>query len=146
VSAPAGAPPDLFADVTPCPRDVAPLPHGSFAWRSASSRAERYPFDASEGVAAVRLYSEAAACFRASGEAALAQAVAAEAAPVRARVDSDYVALRLDLELALAGGDHLRALTAVRALMPLLAHLPDVAYAEKLKGVERLLSLKGESR
>ncbi len=134
--------PALFDAVPGCPKDVEPLTHANFARRAAAARSERYPFDSSDGVKAVFLYREAAACYDTAGLKDAAQASRSESDSLEKQINGDYAALQLDLELALDKADQERGLGAARALMPLVLHVPDTTYAARLRQIERLLQMK----
>jgi hypothetical protein len=61
---------------------------------------------------------------------------------LRQKIEGDYAALTLDLERALAKQDKKRALSATRAILPLLSHLPESGYVAELRRIERRLQLR----
>ncbi len=87
---------------------------------AALARQQRYPFDASEGVAAVRLFTHAARCFSAAGQATEATANERRAAALRARVEGDYDTARFRLSRALANQDLDLAISESQLLLSLL--------------------------
>jgi hypothetical protein len=135
-------PPPLFAQKSVCPKDVEPTAHGVYARNAADAKSERYPFDPSDGVKAVLLYREAAACFSAANLPAEAAESLRESEPMQRKVEADYVSLSLDLDLAIAKGDKTRGLETVRALMPLLGHVADAPYAVRLRQLERVFEMQ----
>lgn len=109
------------------------------AERSAAAKRARYAFDVSDGVAALPLYDEAAACFREAGRIEDARRATAEADAWRTRLDADYASLVLELRAARAEKRVRDALRAARDLEALLASQPEHPYTEWLRGVRREL-------
>src|SRR5688500_9912655 len=60
---PSAPPPSLFADPSPCPFTGPPAVHKAReSAEAANAKAERYPFEAQDGVEAVALYGTASSC------------------------------------------------------------------------------------
>jgi hypothetical protein len=115
-------PPALWDAAPPkCPRsDVRQaLAEASEKLVLAKSKRERRPFSPRDGVAAVALFDEAAACLRQSGEPDPAQRAASSATVLRAEIDLDYATHQVRLEHALFVGDLANALGEIEALLSL---------------------------
>jgi hypothetical protein len=108
--------------------------------QAADAKRERYPFEAQDGVDGVRLYGEAAACFRAGEDPARAEAAERTAAALALHIEEDYRAHRLRLERALELERYDDALFEVQSLRALLEHRDD-PYTGWLAIVERQLLL-----
>jgi hypothetical protein len=131
-------PPELFDGIVPCSRPHNPSNRAAEATEAGLAKMERYPFEARDGVAAVRLLLEAKECHAAAY-------AGTRAFPVRERLESwiqrirrDYRSRRLRLRLALQNDDRRTALREVRSLRKLLAHR-DGDYPAWLAGLERRL-------
>ena len=114
------------------------------AAEAASHRAERYPFDAQEGIAAFSLYEEAVSCYQAVQRAADATRMRRNARRVGLRIEEDYQTHRLRLERALERRRYDEALREARALNALLRHKYDDPYSEWMSRMERRLRLQRE--
>jgi hypothetical protein len=107
------------------------------AERAALAKRERYVFDLSDGVAALPLLDEAAACFRESGRIEDARRTSTALDEWRRKLDTDYASLQLELRAALADHRVKPALRAARDLEDLLAARADHPYVEWLRGTRR---------
>jgi hypothetical protein len=107
----------------------------------AASKQERRPFYVPDGVQAVPLYEEAAACFRVAGDAADEKRAAAMASKLRTDISEDFRTHRVRLEHALATKRFETAQKEVRVLLAFLQG-KEGDYVEYLSVVERKLRLK----
>ncbi len=105
--------------------------------RAAMAKRGRYVFDASDGVAALPLFDEAAACFRDAGRIEDARRAGAELDEWQKKLDADYASLQLELRAALSENRVSSALRAARDLEDLLSTQHDHPYSEWLRGVRR---------
>lgn len=144
----AGAPPpELFGRTIECEETGRTALHGARqAAEAASHRSERYPFDAQDGVVAVELWKEAAACFDSAGRAADARRVQREADVLAQRIEEDYRTHRLRLERSLEQQRWADALRETRALSAITEHLSGDAYVTWLTLLERRLQLIVDSQ
>lgn len=140
-------PPELFAAEASCDQGGSSALHlAREAAEAASHRSERYPFDAQDGVAAVKLWGEAGACYDAAGRADDARRVERERRAMAQRLEEDYRTHRLRLERALEKERWDDALRESRALLSLTDHLQGDAYVTWLTLLERRLQLIVDSR
>lgn len=112
------------------------------AEHAARAKAERFLFDFSDGVDALRLYREAVACFDRAGRTADVARARTELADWQGRVNDEYAAMRLRLRVALDHDRYADALRAVKELQALLSDRPESAYLEWLARVRRELETK----
>lgn len=147
--APAASPtnaPELFAgDATECPvtSKVQAAALAADKRISADGKRERHPFYVAEGIEAVLLYEQAAACFRVAEDDVLADELATLARQLRTEVIDDARVRRLRLERALATGDKevgAREVVALRALY----FGKQGPYVSWLSGVARRLNVDKE--
>jgi hypothetical protein len=138
-------PPPLFVSGAGCSVDGTKSAEARAidAERTAVAKRERYVFDASDGVAALRLLDEAAGCFREAGRIEDARRATAELEEWQRKLDADYASLRLEVRAALSEKRTQRALRAARDLEDLLSTQPDHPYAEWLRSVRRDLERNG---
>ena len=108
---------------------------------SALAKSERSVFDKQDGVSAVSLFAEAAACYRSAGERSKARAADNQAATLRASLNQEYQLLRLRLSHAIESGDTSRAQSQLRGLLALLRHRPEHGYVLALRRLTLRLSL-----
>jgi hypothetical protein len=140
----AGVPPPPLLD--PAPADC-PTDRGRelrVATRSASegmAKAERYPFDAQDGIEAAHAYARAGVCYRAAGEGRLGGEMERAARDLAGRLEEDYRAHRLRLELSLSQQRWRDALGDAQALGAILSHR-EGPYVEWLATVTRQLRLR----
>ncbi|MDH5491709.1 MAG: hypothetical protein OEY14_07135 [Myxococcales bacterium] len=115
--------PPLFAEGGSCPAGGS----GQMLEAQADSRGDRYPYDPRDGVLAVQLFRQAAACYRAEShepEATRANRIGDE---VQNQVEADYAARRLRLHHALASA---RWADVERDASALLAFVDQVSETE----------------
>jgi hypothetical protein len=137
-------PPSLAQPATPCP-DAEPAVAAQRARSdelAARAKQERYPFDASEGLAALQRLEAAAACFDAAGTPADAVRVRSVRDAFQARLNDDFAALRLRLQLALDQERTGDALGAARGLEELVAPMGETPYRSWLLTLRRRLEWK----
>lgn len=103
------------------------------------ARAQRFPFATRDGVEALDLLVESAACYRAAGRDGDADRLQDAAATWFARLDDEYASARLRLRVALDQERHGDALSAARHLQALLSPRPASPYSEWLAGLSRRL-------
>lgn len=107
----------------------------------AEGRRERSPFDVQDGVAAVPLFQEAAACYKLAGKGAEAEEMAAAASELKSKVEEDYRARQMRLEHALEIKDLKVAQSEVKKLLGML-HGQTGEYVVWLSNLERRLKLE----
>jgi hypothetical protein len=112
----------------------------------AHAKQERAPFDRSDGVEALKLLSEAKACFDTAGLTAQATAAEQERAAWQQQMDEEYAALRLRLRVALDQNRVADALTALKGLEALVATQARSPYRAWLSSVRRDLERRAASR
>jgi hypothetical protein len=127
--------PELFVDAMTCPQRGDVLGNGHQAEVLARVRADRYPYDARDGVRAVQLYQQAEACYRAAGADDGVSRVRPAMALLTARVTTDYAAARLNLENALEQRQWSVALSEIDRLVLLTQHLGRHEYGEWLEKI-----------
>lgn len=137
-------PPALFASAAATCPQTEPTAASALATEQrdlASAKRERRPFRASDGVRAVELYRVTAACFRAGGNAPLADDADRAAKELEADLTESYRTHRVRLEHALSTKNYRVAQVEVRALRDITTGLRGdyVAYLESLS---RRLSLR----
>jgi hypothetical protein len=144
---------ELFGEPSPC---GAADTEGSrrradLAERHAIAHRERAPFYPASGPAAVRFWTDAAACWSAAGEPERSEVAAAQGRALRARVLQDVRAHQLRLSRAKEKKQLAEALTETKALRTLFEGAPPArttgspdtlpSYAEWLVREERRLSV-----
>jgi len=107
----------------------------------AASKQERRPFYIPDGVQAVPLYEDAAACFKTAGEAEQAKLATALATKLRNDITDDFRTHRVRLEHAISTGRHETAQKEVRVLLAFLQG-KEGDYVEFLSALDRRLRLK----
>lgn len=107
----------------------------------AESRRERRPFHVQDGVAAVPLFEQAAACYKLAGDVDSANEALAAAKELRAQVGEDYRTHRVRLEHAISVGDWSTAQTEARILLA-FTEGKQTPYVTWLSNLERRLQLK----
>jgi hypothetical protein len=130
-------PPGLFSDAAEeCPAGQT----GPQLEQAADSRGDRYAYDPRDGVAAVTLYRQAAACFTAAGAiyAADGQRATRESEQMKTTVDADYAARRLRLSRSLAVEDWHTVERQSRALLAMTRHLEGDGWRAWLDQVHRI--------
>jgi hypothetical protein len=142
-AAPTDEPPALFAQTATCP-ETSPTSAGPRARETAEAaraKAERYAFDAQDGVHAVDLYGVAVSCLKVAGREAEAEGVERERAALARQLEEDLKTHVLKLERSIQyrrAGD---ALTEARHILGLVGHL-DLPYVSDLRSLERQLAQK----
>ncbi len=137
-------PPALFDDLNrPCPQGEATLVASTAeeSTRIALSKAERMPFRTQDGIEAVTYYAQAAACFRAAGNADASTEAMRRANTLRGRLEEEYTAHRFRLERALEQTRYEDALYEVKMLTALVSHRRG-AYLTALNALERQLTIR----
>lgn len=135
--------PALFDPAGPCTA-ANPAHRAELAATTAEAKRERYLYSPQDGVEAVALFREAAACFEKIGDPRAAAGLRRDGDELAERIELDLRARRLRLERALDRGDDQGALVEVRALAELIAHRPDSDLAAALRQLEHRLYLQGE--
>lgn len=116
------------------------------ALAEAHAKQKRAPFDRTDGVDALKLLSEAKACFDTAGLTAQATAAEQERAGWQQQMDEEYAALRLRLRVALDQNRVTDALTALKGLEALVATQARSPYRAWLSSVRRDLERRAPSR
>lgn len=111
----------------------------------AEAKEERRPFHVQDGVAAVPLYEEAAACYRTAGQPKLAAELSARSNELRKEVAQDFRTHRVRLEHALSIKDWATAQQEVRVLLAFTQGLQG-NYVTWLSNLDRRLRLKYGSK
>jgi len=127
--------PELFVEVVACPLQGDPLPNGRRLEELGLLRADRYAYNAGDGVRAVQRYREAEACYRAAGSQSDAARVGRLLTSLSARVNTDYAAARLNLVTALDQSRWSEALSEIDRLLLLTKHLRRDGYVEWLNEI-----------
>ncbi|AKT36520.1 FHA domain-containing protein [Chondromyces crocatus] len=107
----------------------------------AQGKRERSPFDVRDGVAAVSLFQQAAACYRTSGEAGAAAEMQTAADKLRKQLDEDYRAHQMRLVHSLDVKDLRTAQREVKVLLAMLQGKND-PYVVWLSNMDRRLKLR----
>jgi hypothetical protein len=107
----------------------------------ASLKRERAPYYPKDGVASVRLYEGAEACFRKAGRAADAERTHATVLALRASLEDEFHVRQVRLERFLQREKHDNAQREVAVLMTFVAH-QDGEYVQWLGAVQRELSAR----
>jgi hypothetical protein len=137
-------PPALFASAAPsCPQSepTAALALATEQRDLAFAKRERRPFRASDGVRAVELYRLTAACYRAGGNAPLAEHADGDAQALERDLHESYRTHRVRLEHALSTKNYQVAQVEVRALRDLTNGRPG-EYSNWLQSLSRRLGLR----
>jgi len=116
------------------------------ALAEAHAKQKRAPFDRTDGVEALKLLSEAKACFDMAGLTAQATATEQERAAWQQQMDEEYAALRLRLRVALDQNRVADALTALKGLEALVATQVRSPYRAWLSSIRRELERRSASR
>lgn len=141
-------PPELFADLpTACPvqEPSQALSRAESTREQADARIMRYPFDAQDGVEAVRLFTITEQCFITAGQPDVAKVVAEERDRIKAQIEEDYQVHLLRLSQVLRQGELDDALREARALQKLLEH-KEGPYRDWLIRLQRHIEVKLEKR
>ena len=108
---------------------------------SAENKRERSPFVPRDGVEAVSVYRDAAACFRTAGKPTEAGESEHDAARLESAMLQNYHLARLRLERALVSGDGDTALVQISTLKSMLGQRPG-EYTASLNNLERRLVVR----
>jgi len=108
---------------------------------TAEGKRERSPFDVRDGVAAVPMFLQAAACFQVGGDGARATEMQTGAERLKKQLDEDYRAHQMRLVHALDVKDLRTAHKEVRVLLEMLQGKSD-PYVVWLSNLERRLKLR----
>ncbi len=144
VAKPRGEPPAMFDSIErTCQAgdQERSLSQASEFARQAAAKAERLPFRTQDGVEAVGLFANAAACFRVAGQAERAQREMASAAQLKNRIEREFLNHRFRLERAIEQERHADAVVEVRLMLNFLEHRPG-EYVTGLHNLERRLALQ----
>lgn len=136
--------PTLWSDEEqPCPRQASgeALAAAREARLLAEGRRERSPFDVRDGVAAVPLFQQAAACYKNGGDEARSGEMEESATQLKARMDEEYRAHQMRLEHALEVEDLPAAQREVKQLLAMLTGQTG-DYVVWLSNLERRLKLQ----
>lgn len=138
--------PLLFETASQCPS-------GGDARRSAAqyayvahSRADRYAYDPRDGIRAVVRFEQAANCYEAAGETAMAGEMRARALGLREAINADYATERLRLTNAVDQHAWSDALHATERLILLTQHLEEHDYVQWLNRLRRQVSAEDRHR
>ena len=138
------APPQLFDAAVACGRPAeSAAARAVVLEQAAASKMDRYPFEPADGVEAVRLLAEARACFATGGDRASVGRTSSILSLWKHRIDAEYRAHQLRLQLSLGADRTDDALRELRALRRLLAHQNN-AYTDWLENQERRLRAEKE--
>ncbi len=107
---------------------------------AAESKGDRYPFDAQDGIQAVRLFDQAAACYTAAGDLQTAARARQERAMLADRIEYDFQTHKVRLERALEYKHMADAIVEVEALRAMVKHR-DTPYTVWLTVLQRQLQL-----
>lgn len=137
--------PDLFANSPVCPHSTDRLEAAARLEEQARLRADRYLYDARDGVLAVARYREADACYRAAGHQGAADRAREMTMMLSTRVDADYAAARLNLVNALGQERWKAALSIIQRLLLLTEDLGRNAYVDWLNEIEGRVAAKAST-
>ena len=127
--------PELFVGGQACPFRGEGVPSGRRLEERGLSLADRYPYDAGDGVQAAYHFAQAEACYRGAGSHDDAVRAGRLHAALAARVNTDYAAARLNLVTALDQARWSDALSEIHRLLLLTAHLRRDGYVEWLNKI-----------
>jgi hypothetical protein len=128
-------PPRLFATEKGCSRPDGLHVFAQKLEQHGRLRADRYPYDPHDGILAVRDYRQASDCYRSAGAPGDAARAEAAAMILRARIQTDYAAARMNLSRALQSKRWTVALAEARRLHCLTDHLGEHDYVQWLEDV-----------
>lgn len=144
VSKPRGEPPQLFDSIErQCQAGDAErsLAQANEFARQAAAKAERMPFRTQDGVEAVGLFANAAACFRVAQQNERAQREMTSATQLKDRIEREFLNHRFRLERAIEQERSQDAVVEVRLMLNFLEHRPG-EYVTGLRNLERRLALQ----
>lgn len=131
----------LFDEAGPC-RAADPRHRADAAFEAAMAKRERYAFAPQDGIDAVHLFRESAACYARAGDARAAEEAEREAAATSGRVEDELRSRRIRLDRALGAGDVPAALGEAHALAELVRHRPESELAIELRRLQHRLQLQ----
>lgn len=134
--------PKLFRDSETCPRATDTLGAGGRLEVQARLRADRYAYEARDGVLAVGLYAQSAACYALAGAHGSSARAAREAAILSQRVEADYAAARLNLTTALGQDRWVRANAELHRLRAFTEHVEAHDYVDWLEEIARRVAAR----
>ncbi len=111
------------------------------AAEAATLHDERYPFDPQDGIQAITLYAQAAACFEAAGVGEAAAEARSKAEALRAKIAEDFLHARFRLRRALTEKRYQDALQEARRVSRFVQHVPG-DYQKWVETLERRLALR----
>lgn len=133
-------PPPLFDESYPCPQDGEVRANAIDAEYRAFSHADRYAFDPSDGVTAVRLFSTAVSCWSDAGEGEKSQRADGFRQELADEVNTQYATSRLNLSRAIAAERWDLAVRETLRLRALTHHLDqELPYTTWLERVHRIV-------
>lgn len=137
-------PPELFTNLAgSCPEGGDPGTQAQQIEYRAHSRGDRYRYNLRDGVQAVQLYDQAAACYRSDGNTSQAEEMVRQRDEMKDTIESDYAARRLRLHHALQTEDWESASVETRSLAQLTSHLEgDDAYVTWLERTRRIVQAR----
>ncbi len=128
--------------VATCPQSgTAALTTAQDKFATAETKRERSPFDVRDGVASVPLYETAAVCFRAAGQAEMADQATASAKTLRETFQREYNTHAVWLEHSLQA-ENWRAAQKEVAIMTAFTEGKKGEYVTWLSNMERYLRVK----
>jgi hypothetical protein len=135
-------PPAILQINAECPTEgESALAHAGRLMQAAEARTDRYPFSPDDGIHAVTLYGQAAACFEGGGDSATSGEARQRQNVLARRIQEDYRTNVLSLERAIETGRHREALTVAVVLYRYVKHT-NGEYEEWVAGVIQKLALK----
>ncbi|HSN98396.1 MAG TPA: FHA domain-containing protein [Candidatus Nanopelagicales bacterium] len=136
--------PALWDEAAPaCPAQAKDQALGAAVNRRliAQGKRERSPFDVRDGVQAVPLFQQAAACYRAAGDSATAAEMQAAAEKIKKQLEEDYRAHQMRLMHSLDVKDLRTAHREVKVMLAMLQGKND-PYVVWLSNMDRRLKLR----
>lgn len=137
--------PSLFAKPPACPREFGAESLAISLEEKGRLREDRYFYEPSDGIRAVRRYLEAAACYRSTGRREGSARATTAASRLSRRVDADYAAARLNLVNALQREQWKTALTELRRLRSLTRDVEAHAYVDWLEEIRGQVAVRAAS-
>ena len=126
--------PMLFQPARKCPRATPARELGRELEARGRLRADRYPYDPRDGIAALHHYQEASSRYRFAGSQADVARTESAVLGLSTRVQTDYAAARMNLMRALQSKRWAAARAEARQLLLLTEHLGEHDYVEWLEG------------
>lgn len=144
VAKPRGEPPAMFESLErtcQAPDGDRALAQATEFARQATAKAERMPFRSQDGIEAVGLFANAAACFRLAGDNERAQRAMTSGTQLKERLERELLNHRFRLERAIEQERPSDAVVEVRLMLNLLQHRQG-EYVTGLNNLERRLALQ----